>query len=66
MNEIEKLKKERDDLWQLLDDVDTAGDIAKNDEALFRGLALRAAAKRFKILESNGYVVFRPGEAQSK
>ena len=37
-------------LWMLLDDVDTADDIAKADDAIYRGLCRQAHAKRWGIL----------------
>ena len=43
-------------LWNLLDDIDTAGDIAKSDDKLFRGLAEKAQSKRWDIgITSDGY-----------
>lgn len=37
-------------LWMLLDDVDTADDIAKADDAIYRGLCRQAHAKRWDVL----------------
>jgi len=37
-------------LWMLLDDVDTADDIAKADDAVYRSLCRKAHAKRWGVL----------------
>ena len=37
-------------LWMLLDDVDTADDIAKSDDALYRSLCRQAHQKRWDLL----------------
>jgi len=53
--EIAKLvvKKEREktlQLWMLLDDVDTADDIAKSNDDVYRSLCRQAHAKRWAVL----------------
>jgi hypothetical protein len=40
-------------LWMLLDDVDTADDIAKTDEAIYRSLCRQAHAKRWSLLNGD-------------
>lgn len=43
-------------LWSIIDDIDTAGDIAKSDDKLYRGLAEKAQAKRWETgIKSDGY-----------
>lgn len=37
-------------LWMLLDDVDTADDIAKSDDAIYRSLCRQSHAKRWDVL----------------
>jgi hypothetical protein len=37
-------------LWMLLDDVDTADDIAKSNDAVYRSLCRQAHAKRWDVL----------------
>ena len=37
-------------LWMLLDDVDTADDIAKSDDAVYRSLCRQAHQKRWDLL----------------
>jgi hypothetical protein len=44
-------------LFALLDDIDTAEDIAKGDDDFFRRLARNAALKRFKVAMTDGYNV---------
>ena len=40
-------------LWMLLDDVDTADDIAKTDELIYRSLCRQAHAKRWSLLNGD-------------
>jgi hypothetical protein len=44
-------------LFALLDDIDTADDIAKGDNNVFRGLARSASLKRFHVATTDGYNV---------
>jgi hypothetical protein len=44
-------------LWMLLDDVDTADDIAKADDALYRSLCRQAHKKRWDVLTSDDNVL---------
>ena len=37
-------------LWMLLDDVDTADDIAKSDDAVYRSLCRQAHQKRWTVM----------------
>lgn len=61
LSDAQRLRAERDALWKLLDDVDTADDIAKDNDALFRGLARKAQQKRRAILISrDGQTLERP------
>ena len=39
-------------LWMLLDDVDTADDIAKTDDAFYRSLCRQAHGKRWNVMTS--------------
>jgi hypothetical protein len=48
--------KEREkslELWMLLDDVDTADDIAKADDAIYRSLCRQAHKKRWDVLSGD-------------
>ena len=43
-------------LWSLLDDVDTADDMAKGDDKVYRALARKAQAKRWETgITTDGY-----------
>lgn len=44
-------------LWKLLDDIDTAGDIAKADDQIYRQIAERLQRKRFAVGSTDGYSV---------
>jgi hypothetical protein len=44
-------------LFALLDDTDTADDIAKGDNDVYRGLARSASMKRFDVATTDGYIV---------
>ena len=45
-------------LYQLLDDIDTAGDMAKSDDALYRRIVECQQAKKRKVVaECDGYTV---------
>ncbi len=42
-------------LWNLLDNIDTAEDMAKGDDAAFRRLTRRFYRRRFEVAHSDGY-----------
>lgn len=42
-------------LWKLLDDIDTADDIAKSNHGAYRDLVRAAAKRRFDLADSDGY-----------
>lgn len=45
-------------LYQLLDDIDTAGDIAKSDDVLYRSIVERTQSKKGHfVIECDGYTV---------
>lgn len=46
------------ELFNLLDDIDTLDDLCKDDAEMFRLLAMREVAKRFKYCETDGYKVY--------
>jgi len=52
-------------LWMLLDDVDTADDIAKFDDAVYRSLCRQAHQKRWAVMtgDHNMYQKWREAEA---
>jgi hypothetical protein len=49
------LRGEVERLWQLLDDIDTAGDICKDNDKAFRRMAMALADSRSKHIVSDGY-----------
>lgn len=49
-------------LYDLLDDIDTANDQAKEDDAFFRKMVNSLHGKRFEVASSDGYNVFFKGE----
>lgn len=44
-------------LWKLLDDIDTASDIAKGDDNYYRGMVERIQRRRFEVGSTDGYTV---------
>lgn len=44
-------------LYSLLDDIDTASDMAKGDDSMYRNLVHRAHSERFKYASTDGYDV---------
>ena len=46
-----------DFLFQLLDNIDTAGDIAKGDMEVYRKIVEREQARRWEVADSDGYTV---------
>jgi hypothetical protein len=45
-------------LWQIIDDIDTYSDMAKDDDTLYRSLVYRKQLLRHNILTSDGYSLF--------
>lgn len=44
-------------LFALLDDIDTAGDIAKADDKLYRSIVEKTHRRRFEVASTDGYSV---------
>lgn len=42
-------------LWDLLDNIDTAGDMAKGDDKLYRAIVERHQRRRFEVGSTDGY-----------
>jgi hypothetical protein len=54
--EINFYKQAATKLWDMLDDIDTAEDIAKDDDATFRKLVRHTYMRRLEVAESkDGY-----------
>lgn len=52
---LEEWKAKAEALWQLLDDIDTAGDMFKPEINPYFKYVNKKAAERFKQMESDGY-----------
>ena len=64
---IEKQKDIIEDLWQIIDDIDTAGDIAKGDDSYYRKMVERLQKKRFDTgINSDGYKLIMPWEVNNE
>lgn len=44
-------------LFDLLDNIDTASDVAKGDDALYRSIVERIQRRRFEVADTDGYTV---------
>ena len=62
----DKMRTIAEELWSLLDDIDTASDIFKPDDeksyAQFYQYAMKKSEDRFNFLESDGYNIFTKEE----
>lgn len=46
-------------LWEIVDDIDTYGDIAKSDDVLFRSLVEKKQKERWKLpIITDGYSIY--------
>lgn len=45
-------------LWQLLDEIDTAGDIARDNDAAYRQYVERLQRRRHERVTTDGYGLF--------
>ena len=50
--ELRRVERDREVLWDLLDDIDTASDAAKGNDALYRRMVERLQKKRAEVGES--------------
>ena len=56
--DVKRLRDDVDFLWSLLDDIDTASDIAKEDDKLYRQIVEIIQKHRHKRVRSDGYSLF--------
>ena len=57
-DEIERLFGLIKSLWQIIDDIDTYGDMAKSDDAFFRSLVEKKQKERWKLpITTDGYEI---------
>lgn len=55
---IQLLTNQVEFLWGLLDDIDTVGDMAKDNDKVYRTMVEKIHLKRQQVAESNGYKIF--------
>ena len=55
-----------EELWQLLDNIDTLDDAARSDDAFFRRACRKHLKARFKILSSDGYKLYWEDDPKPK
>lgn len=60
----DKLRDMAAKLWKMLDDIDTASDIAKSNDGFYRKMVEAVQKRRHQIITSDGYGLFLPGEKQ--
>ena len=53
-------KKATIELWQMLDDIDTFSDMAKDNDKSFRDAVEKKVSERHRVLASDGYNLFTP------
>ena len=54
--EIERLKSYIEKLWQIVDDIDTYGDMVKSNDAMFRSLVENKQKERWELpITTDGY-----------
>ena len=58
VTDVIALRQMADRLWSLLDDIDTADDIAKADDAAYRKMVRNRAQARVAVLEGDGFKLF--------
>ncbi|CAB4130893.1 hypothetical protein UFOVP120_42 [uncultured Caudovirales phage] len=64
---IEKLETAATGLWNLLDEIDTISDLAKDNNEFYRKLVEKVQRRRFQFGKTDGYdVVFRAALAEEK
>ena len=62
--EIERLSGLIKSLWQIIDDIDTYGDMAKSNDALFRSLVEKKQKERWKLpITTDGYEIMLKDKA---
>lgn len=48
-------------LFKLLDNIDTASDMAKGNDAAYRAIVEKLQRKRFEVMTTDGYKIYRYG-----
>jgi len=57
VDQLNRLEYVAQFLFKLLDDIDTADDMAKSDDAGYRRLVQKIQRRRFEVAETDGYTV---------
>ena len=60
IDDVEWLRIAVDRLWSIIDDIDTADDMCKENDICFRNYAINKQKERHKVLVSDGYYLFKP------
>ena len=64
---IKQLEAAATGLWNLLDEIDTISDLAKDNNEFYRKLVEKVQRRRFQFGKTDGYdVVFRAALAEEK
>ncbi len=58
VTDADRLRADVEFLWQLLDDIDTAGDMAKDNDKWYRARVEMIQGKRHQRITSDGYSLF--------
>jgi hypothetical protein len=58
VTDADRLRADVEFLWQLLDDIDTATDMAKDNDKWYRALVEMIQGKRHQRVTSDGYSLF--------
>ena len=59
-NDIEFLRKAVDTLWQIIDDIDTMSDIAKESDKMYRAHVEKIQKRRWKVgIACDGYNIYQ-------
>lgn len=58
--DVEFLRKAVDELWQIIDDIDTMSDMAKSDDKFYRSRIEKYQQRRWKTgITCDGYNIFK-------
>jgi hypothetical protein len=61
MTDLEKAKNIIENLWNIIDDIDTASDMFKNDNQIYRNYVERKVRERFTTgVKTDGYSLLLP------
>lgn len=58
VDDVKQLQQMVETLWDLLDDIDTAGDMFKERDDAYRSYVQQKQRMRFRVLMSDGYELF--------